>query len=69
MRERSTLALSIALAHVSEQRDEREKLTQQRALLRVKLDILQNGGSGFSRPMPPQHYKAKRRRKAPSEDP
>ncbi|HSC75568.1 MAG TPA: hypothetical protein VLB90_04940 [Pseudomonadales bacterium] len=40
--------LSIALAHVSEQRDEREKLTQQRTLLRVKLDILQKGGSGFS---------------------
>ncbi len=43
--------LSIALAHVSEQRDEREKLTQQRALLRVKLDILQKGGSGFSADM------------------
>lgn len=46
--------LSIALAHVTEQRDEREKLTQQRALLRVKLDILQKGGSGFSRDMGPQ---------------
>ena len=43
--------LSIALAHVTEQQDEREKLTQQRALLRVKLDILQKGGSGFSRDM------------------
>jgi hypothetical protein len=43
--------LSIALKHVSEQRDEREKLTQQRALLHVKLDILQKGGSGFSADM------------------
>jgi hypothetical protein len=46
--------LSIALGNVSEQRDEREKLTQQRALLRVKLDILQRGGSSFSRDMGPQ---------------
>lgn len=43
--------LSIALSHVSEQRDEREKLSQQRALLKVKLDILQKGGSGFSSDM------------------
>lgn len=43
--------LSIALGHVSEQRDEREKLSQQRALLKVKLDILQKGGSGFSSDM------------------
>jgi hypothetical protein len=50
--------LSIALAHVSEQKDEREKLTQQRALLRCKLDILQKGGSGFSRDMGPQDRNA-----------
>lgn len=50
--------LSVALAHVSEQRDEREKLTQQRSLLRVKLDILQKGGSGFSRDMGPQDREA-----------
>ncbi len=43
--------LSMALAKVSEQKDEREKLTQQRALLRVKLEILQKGGSGFSTDM------------------
>lgn len=43
--------LSIALKHVTEQRDEREMLSQQRSLLRVKLDILQKGGSGFSRDM------------------
>lgn len=43
--------LSIALGQVSEQRDEREMLSQQRSLLRVKLDILQKGGSGFSRDM------------------
>jgi len=40
--------LSIALSHVGEQRDEREKLSQQQSLLRVKLDILQRGGSSFS---------------------
>lgn len=40
--------LSVALAHVSEQRDEREKLAQQRALLRAKLDILHKGGSSFA---------------------
>lgn len=54
MRRAFDYLLSIALQRVSEQRDEREKLTQQRALLRVKLDILQRGGSGFSRDMGPQ---------------
>jgi hypothetical protein len=54
--------LSVALGHVSEQRDEREKLTQQRALLRVKLEILQKGGSGFSRDMGPQDREALQKR-------
>lgn len=40
--------LSIALNHVSEQHHEREKLSQQCALLRVKLGILQKGGGSFS---------------------
>lgn len=51
MRRAFDYLLSMALQRVTEQRDEREKLTQQRALLRVKLDILQRGGSGFSRDM------------------
>jgi len=50
--------LSIALSHVSEQKDKREKLTQQRALLRAKLEILQKGGSGFSSDMPVQNRAA-----------
>ena len=50
--------LSVALAHVTEQRDERERLSQQRTLLRCKLDILQTNGSGFSRDMGPQDKNA-----------
>lgn len=40
--------LSVALTAVTEQRDERNKLSQQRALLRAKLDILHRGGSSLA---------------------
>ena len=50
--------LSVALRQVTEQRDEREKLSQQRSLLRCKLDIIQKGGNGFSRDMGPQDRNA-----------
>ncbi len=46
--------MSLALSQVTEQKDEREQLVQRRALLRAKLEILQKGGSGFSRDMGPQ---------------
>ena len=37
--------LSMALAHITERKEEREKLSKRKALLRSKLDILQRGGS------------------------
>lgn len=49
MRRAFDYLLSLALQFISEQQDERNKLTQQRALLRAKLDILLRGGSSFSR--------------------
>jgi hypothetical protein len=39
--------LSIALAHITERKDERDTLTSRKALLRSKLDVLRRGG-GFS---------------------
>jgi hypothetical protein len=39
--------LSIALAHITERKEERENLTSRKALLRSKLDIIRRGG-GFA---------------------
>ena len=39
--------LSIALAHITERKEERENLTSRKALLRSKLDIVRRGG-GFA---------------------
>jgi len=41
--------LSIALAQITERKEERENLTSRKALLRSKLDIIRRGG-GFAQP-------------------